>query len=161
MGKRDSLLRRHGKRTALCRFIRRKKCTTSFKLRCRRKTRLHSKKHPKLIMHRRHCNVPAKRRRRLGLTGKQGIPGPVGQQGKSGPTGEPGVAGSPGMQGPPGLAGAQGVQGLAGAQGLPGSVGAPGTPGPVGAPGMSGSTGATGPSGPAVDRGYPNLSPAG
>ncbi|MGW8956853.1 DUF4183 domain-containing protein [Paenibacillus sp. NPDC055715] len=81
-------------------------------------------------MHRRHCNVPAKRRRRLGLTGKQGIPGPVGQQGKSGPAGEPGVAGSPG------LTGAQGVPGLAGAQGLPGSAGA---------------QGATGPSGPAVD----------
>ncbi|WP_049827327.1 DUF4183 domain-containing protein [Paenibacillus maysiensis] len=103
-------------------------------------------------MHRQHSSVPAKRRRRLNLTGKQGMPGPAGQQGKSGPAGGQGVTGSPGVQGPPGLTGAQGIPGLAGAQGVPGAAGAPGTPGPVGA-GISGATGATGIQGPTGTQG--------
>ncbi|MGQ3479427.1 DUF4183 domain-containing protein [Paenibacillus sp. TY11] len=175
MKRRDSSLRRHGKRTVHCKIINRKKCKTSHLFKGRRKTGSHAKKYPKLNLQRRYYNIPGKRRERLGQTGKRGVPGSAeahgipglaGQQGQTGLTGVqgisglaglqgiPGTAGAPGAQGIPGPAGLQGAQGVPGPAGAQGSSGATGLPGPTGAQGIAGPTGpqgVPGPSGPAPD----------
>ncbi|MCP3792941.1 DUF4183 domain-containing protein [Paenibacillus sp. CH40] len=171
MRRRDSSLRRQGKRTVHCKIIsrskiiNRKKCKTSHPLKGRRKRGLHAQKHPKLNIQRRYYNIHGRHRKKrnlvdareikeldgkhrtAGLRGEQGIPGLTEQQGQAGTTGAPGVQGLAGVQGVPGPAGAPGVQGIPGIQGPAGTRGAPGVPGPAGVQGSPGTTGAPGPTG--------------
>lgn len=111
MRRRCSSLRWHGKRTVYCYIICRKKCKTSHPFKGRRKKGFYAKKHSKLNIQRRYRNTSGKRRKRLGQTGKRGVPGSAGAQGIPGPTGSPGPAG------------AQGITGSTGAQGITGPSG--------------------------------------
>lgn len=186
MGRRDSALRRHGKRTVHCKIISRKKCKTGHPLKNRSKRGLHAQKRRRLNIQRRYYSINRRYRRKrdildyrgikevtgkqraAGSEGEQSIPGLVGQQGQAGPPGAlgiPGPPGAPGVQGipgPPGAPGAQGIPGpagLQGAQGVPGPPGAQGIPGPIGLQGPAGAQGIAGPTGPQGITGPPGPAP--
>ncbi|WP_315975843.1 exosporium glycoprotein BclB-related protein [Parapedobacter soli] len=106
-----------------------------------------------------------------GITGPQGLPGPLGPQGDTGaagpegPQGPKGDTGATGLQGPQGDTGPQGVQGIKGDTGATGPQGPQGDTGPQGIQGDtltrgalvltrgSGPQGNTGPQGPQGDTG--------
>lgn len=151
MRRRCSSLRWHGKRTVYCYIICRKKCKTSHPFKGRRKKGFYAKKHSKLNIQRRYRNTSGKRRKRLGQTGKRGVPGSAGAQGTLALVGMQGETGLTGTQGIPGVAGAYGIPGLPGPGGAQGMPGPTGLPGPAGAQGIPGPTGSPGPSGPTPD----------